>query len=293
VGLYKQPNDFSCGPYALKHALTVLGVTAEPERLARLAKTHWWSGTDEVRLARAARAQDCDMPLVRKTDEDDARHALVKCLRDGYPVLMCVDDWEHWITVVHHERGRFVALDSRGEPVVIVLDWPALRTRWECVDEDDDGEVSIYDMFPVKPRYRRDVRGRFSVARARVLRRPENRDLALCWDRYLEDLLEICRPRSPKHVEPLSFGEFLRRHQTSLVGRVTYWHGGVERDEVRRVLRNLRFVADTYGMVIPAASAKRALADVAIVLTLWAAGRRPVPPLYVPEPGRGRRRHAA
>ncbi len=294
MGIYRQPNDFSCGPYALKHALTVLGITADPVRLARLAKVHWWSGTDEVRLARAARAHDCSMPLVRKTDADEARRAMVKALRDGYPVLTCVDDWEHWITVVHHTRGRFVALDSNQEPVVIVLDWDQLRARWVCEDEDHDGSrATIFDMFPVRPRHHREVRARFEVARAHKLRRPENRDLALCWDRYLEDLREICRPRSVHHVDPITLGELVRRHKDILIGRVTYWHGEVERDDVRRVLRNLRFVADTYGMVIPSSSQRRALADLAILLALWSAGKRPLEPMYVPAPKQRRRRHGA
>lgn len=294
MGIDRQPNDFSCGPWALKHALNVLGIIADPVGLSRLARTHWASGTDERRLARAARAHDCDMPLVRRLDPAAARKVMVKHLRGGYAVLVCVDEWEHWITVVSHSKGRFVALDSRCEPVVIILDWRELEARWAYQDEDEDGRsLTVYDLFPVEPRFRREVHGHFSVARARALRRPENRDLALCWDRYVEDLLAICRPRSPHHVEPLTMGEFLRRNLDTLLQRVAYWHGGIERDQLRRVLRNLRFVADTYGMVIPAGMQRRALADVAILLTLWAAGHSPINPLYVPEPKRRRRRHGA
>ena len=53
--------------------------------------------------------------------------------------------------------------------------------------------------------------------------------------------------------------------------------------------RNLRFVADTYGMVVPAGARRRGLADVAILLALWAAGRQAVAPFYVPSPRRKRR----
>ncbi|MEZ4358635.1 MAG: hypothetical protein R3B48_00530 [Kofleriaceae bacterium] len=285
MGLDRQPNNFVCGPYALKHALTTLGVIADPQQISRLAKTHWWSGTDEVRLARAARAYKCDMPLVRKTDEVTARKAMVRALNGGHPVITCVDEWEHWIVVVHHEKGRFVAIDSREMPVIVVMTWKELAKRWMVVDADGDEEepgTEIYDMFPVKLRAQRQPRARFSVARARMLRRPENHDVSLCWDQYLVDLLAVCRPRSPHHVEPLTLGEFLRRHQKLVVERVTYWHGGVERAEVQRVLRNLRFVADTYGMVIPSTGTRRAFADIISLVTLWAASKRPVEPLYMP-----------
>ncbi len=308
MGLYRQPNDFTCGPYALKHALTVLGVLADPAQLTKLARTHWWSGTDEVRLARAARAHACDMPLIEATEERLARKALVKQLTEGYPTLLCVDAWEHWITVVHHASGKFVILDSREEPVVAVVTWKELEARWRYEDHEQLAELRAmvgkrlahtlelpvyYDLHPVRPRFRRDLRARFSVQRARFLRRPEHRDLGSCWDDYLADLMEICRPRSPLHVGALSMGELLRRHGELLLDRVVYWHGAVERDDVKRVARNLEFVADTYGLVVPAASTRRALTDLAILLSLWSAAREGVQPLYASDQKRRRRKPRA
>ena len=58
--------------------------------------------------------------------------------------------------------------------------------------------------------------------------------------------------------------------------RVVYWHGDVNRDEVVRVLRDLRFVSETYGLVIPASMSRRALADLAILISLWACADRGV-----------------
>ena len=71
-------------------------------------------------------------------------------------------------------------------------------------------------------------------------------------------------------------GEFLRRHQELLLTRVVYWHGDVNRDEVSRVLRDLRFVSETYGLVIPASMSRRALADLSILVSLWACADRGV-----------------
>jgi hypothetical protein len=281
VGLYKQPNLWSCGPFALKHALVVLGRMADERRIARVARSDWWSGTDEVRLARAARAFDCTMTLVRRTDEELARRALVRCLNQRFPALLCVDDWQHWIVAVHYERGRFVVIDSREDPVLVVYTWEELEARWRYEDEEeDDEEVVVYDLHPVKPKFRRSVVGRFSLARARFLRRPENLDLARHWDEYLEDLLDICRPRSARTTEALSMAEFLRRHRSVIVQRITHWHGGVKRDRLERLLRNLRFVADTYAMVIPAAATRRALVDLSAIAMLWAAAKEGVSPMY-------------
>jgi hypothetical protein len=132
----------------------------------------------------------------------------------------------------------------------------------------------------VTPRFRTSVRGDFSVERVKFLRRPENRRLARHWNEYLEDLLEICKPPTHRIAEPLSMGEFLRRHQELLLTRVVYWHGDVNRDEVSRVLRDLRFVSETYGLVIPASMSRRALADLAILISLWASADRGVNAMF-------------
>jgi hypothetical protein len=280
VGLYEQPNHWSCGPFALKHALVALGRRVDERTIARIARTHWWSGTDEVRLARAARAYDCRMPLVRRTDAARARRTLVGYLSRGRPVLLCVDQWQHWITAVGYQKKKFVVLDSLEAPVLQVLDWPRLEQRWRYDDEDERGRPVVkYDLHPVKPRTSTGVKAEFSLARARFLRLPSNRNLARHWDEYLADLLDICRPPA-RTSRSVSMAEFLRRHRNLLVARAEHWHGGVERAELELLLRNLRFVAGTYGLVIPVSDTRRAIIDLAILLTLWAAGRAPIEPLY-------------
>jgi hypothetical protein len=281
-GFYPQPNDWTCGPFALKHALVALGRAVEATDIAATAKTHWWSGTDEIRLARAAREVECDLVLERRRDAEQARKLLVKYLREGTPVLLCVDDWAHWITVVRSEGSRFVVIDSNSDPVLRVMTWTQLRSWWRYYDTDYDKEDPpiLFDLMAVVPRFRTRVKADFSVERVKFLRRPENKHLALHWNEYLEDLLAICRPPSTRVLSPLSMGEFLRRHQELLVSRLVFWHGAVGREEVLRVLRDLRFVSETYGLVIPASASRRAVADLAILVSLWAAASRGVDKMY-------------
>ncbi|RMH39266.1 MAG: hypothetical protein D6689_17110 [Deltaproteobacteria bacterium] len=290
MGFYPQPNDWTCGPFALKHALVTLGRLCDEDQIASIAHPHWWSGTDEVRLAKAAREFDCDLPAIRRRDPDLARGALVRYLRDRIPVLLCVDDWGHWITVVNHESNRFVVLDSNHDPVLNVVEWPRLRNRWCYLDweYDEDNPPALYDLHPVRPRFRVPVTAQFSVQRAQFLRRPENESLALHWDEYLEDLLEICAPPSSRFLGSMTMGEFLRRHQELLMSRVTYWHGDVERDQVARLLRNFRFVAETYGLVIPASATRRALTDMAMLVAFWVASAAGIGDLYGSQNARSR-----
>ncbi len=292
MGFYPQPNDFTCGPFALKHALVALGRPADESAVTRAAEPHWWAGTDEVKLARAARAFDCELPFIRRCDPDGAYDALVRYTSKRLPVLLCVDDWEHWVTVVRHEDSRFVILDSRHEPVVNVVGWPQLRTRWRYTgwEYDEYDPPTWFDLHPVKPRSRTaGAPAKFSVERAQFLRRPENHDLARHWDDYLEDLLEICR-RPSSRVRSLSMGQFLRRHQDMLTRQLCYWHGYLDKGSVLRLLRNFRFVADTYGLVVPAAATRRALTDMSMLLAFWAASAHGVGDMYGSEDANGKGR---
>ncbi|MCB9561405.1 MAG: hypothetical protein H6708_13445 [Kofleriaceae bacterium] len=281
-GFYPQPNNWTCGPFALKHALVALGHGVDAKDIQLTAKSTWGAGTDEIQLARAARSFDCDLMLERRRDPDEARKLLVKYLREQTPVLLCVDQWSHWITVVRHADRRFVVIDSELDPVLNILTWPQLRNRWRYHDKayDATNPPVLYDLMAVQPRSRTTVKADFSVDRVKFLRRPENHALALHWDEYLEDLLEVCTPQSTRITEALSMGEFLRRHQELLVSRVVYWHGEIEREAILRILRNLRFVSETYDLVIPASATRRAVADLAILLTLWVVASRGVDEMY-------------
>ena len=297
MGIYPQPNLWQCGPFALKHALVVLGVLKDERALSRVAGTHWWHGTDEVQLARAARKFDCDLLMVRRADPDRARRVLQKYLRRGIPVLLCVDEWAHWLTVVKAESGRFIMLDSRDSKVLTIATWPELRRMWAYHEVDDDEEATgraLYDLHPVVPRFRPKTQAHFSLARARKLRRETHRHLAELWDEYLGDLLVLCRTRSPRVERIFSLGEFFRRHGQMILEQVDYWHGGVDRRAAKMILNNLHFVADTYGLVIHVEQEKRAIAGISSILALWSAEKFGVPTVYAPRakvkcrPRRGR-----
>lgn len=282
MGLYPQPNDWTCGPFALKHALAALGRIADEDTIKNSARSHWWSGTDEINLARAARAYECDLVTVRSRTSDIARKRLLAQLRKRVPVLLCVDDWGHWITVVRYEAKQFVIIDSDLDPVLNVVTWPQLCRRWKYLDVDYDEEdpPALFDMYPVVPRFHVSIKAAFSVSRARHLRKAENRALAESWSEYLEDLLEVCRPPAPRMVKPLSMAEFLRRNQDLVINRVCFWYGDVDRKLVAKLLANYRLVAETYGLVVPAAKARRAVTDLSILATLWVTAARGVAPMY-------------
>jgi len=63
MGIYPQPNIWQCGPFALKHALAMFGVLKDEKDISKLAGSHWWNGTDELQLGRAAKKFGVDIPF--------------------------------------------------------------------------------------------------------------------------------------------------------------------------------------------------------------------------------------
>jgi len=284
MGLYPQPNKWQCGPFALKYALIMLGRNVDENRISHIAGTHWWNGTDEIKLARAARAYDCDMNVIRRKDALVARKELVQSLRKGCPALLCVDGWNHWITVVGMEKGKFISIDSRKAPVVCVDTWRRLRSRWAYQEPDTEDPTqpprTLYDLHPVVPRYRVRTKARLSLQRARYLRRPENRTFATFWDEYFTDLSHVCVPRTPRAEKFITFGELLRRHGTMMLAQIAFWHGTVSREQVGKILRNMKFVAETYDLVVREEDEHRAVTAITANLALWAASKFGVGEVY-------------
>ena len=283
MGLYPQPNQWQCGPFALKHALITLGIFAEERTITRLSGSHWWNGTDEIQLGKAAKYFGCTMRMIRRHDPEQARREMVGFLRRGIPSLLCVYEWGHWVTVVKAESGKFILLDSKDKAVLTIQTWRELRNNWVFHEQDEEDRKhfeTIYDFHPVIPKFRVRSKAKFSLARAKYLRRPENRGLSRFWDDYVADLLTICKPRTALSEKVISMGEFFRRHEQMILDQVDHWHGSINRREAERILKNMHFVADTYGLVIHVGDEKRAIGGITTILTLWAAAEYGVHPVY-------------
>ncbi|UCC74324.1 MAG: hypothetical protein JSV86_07135, partial [Gemmatimonadota bacterium] len=199
-----------------------------------------------------------------------------------------IDEWGHWVTVVKEEKGQFILLDSQDPAVLVIATWPRLKRLWvynEPDEYDDETVHTVYDLHPLVPRGRIRTRAKFSLERARYLRRKANREFAQLWDEYVEDLLAICRPRTALSKDVISLGEFLRRHESMILDQLEYWHGDIKVSAARRVLERMHMVADTYGLVIRRDAEKRTIAAICIILGLWSAAEHGVRPVYRPAPG--------
>jgi hypothetical protein len=278
MGFYPQSNKWQCGPFALKHALAIVGQFVDERSITKAAKSTR-SGTDEKMLGRAASRFECDLVEVRKFEDASAFKALTKALTKGRPCLICINQWGHWVTIVGFDAKskRFVVIDSEKDPVVRIAAWNELKRRWAFADEGKDGSpVAFYDLYVLKPRFRVQTKADFSLKRAQYLRRVSNASFVKHFDEYVSDMLHIASPSIHARAGTVSMAEFLRRHRKMLLDTVRYWDELATEAQLKRVLRNMQFVAETYGLVIRPDQQRRAIASFAALLMTWATTHMPL-----------------
>lgn len=278
MSLYPQPYKYQCGPFALKYALVMLGQFRNEREIGKKAGSTWWYGTDEIGLASAARNYNCKMKWFRREDAKEAIKALIYYLKRGYPCILSVDNWGHWFTVVNYQQEKFVVLDSGLDKVIAVYSARQIARRWKYLDEDT-GEVS-YDGYALIPNFKVTTKANFTLEIAKEVMKDRNISLAKKWDTYFNDLITICKPHAPNAKRTISFSEFLRRHEQMLVNQIANWHGSPTYSELVKILDNLKFVAEVYGLVITVRDQKKALVDLASILMMYSCGKYGMDPIY-------------
>ncbi len=280
MGFYPQSNRWQCGPFALKHAMAIVGLFVDEKAITKAARSTR-GGTDEKMLRRAADRYDCRLQEIRRFNEDSAFKSLTTALAAGRPCLICINQWGHWVTIVGFDARseRFVVIDSEKDPVVRIPAWSELKRRWVFNEYDRDGKLKqYYDLYVLRPKFRVQTKANFSLKRAQFLRRAGNAQFIKHFDEYVSDLLNIARPGSSRTgtAAVFSMAEFLRRHSKMLLETVRYWHEQTTEAQLRRVLNNMRFVAETYGLVIRQEDEKRTIASFSALLMTWATTHEPL-----------------
>ena len=256
----------------------MLGVFKDEGQIGKFAGSTWWAGTDEFGLARAARRFNCRMKHFQSSNPDDARRMLIQHLKKGYPCILSVKNWEHWCTVVSYQKGKFVVIDSELDKVVSVQTAARLVRRWKYVEEGT-GIIS-YDGYALIPKFKAITHAQFTPEKAKLLMYDKNEDIANKWDQYTNDLINICKPRTKLSQNIITFSEFLRRNEQNLIKRVANWHGEPTYSELKKILSNMKFIADVYDFIIPEDEEKRAAIDVSSLLMMYSCGKYGMNPIY-------------
>jgi len=91
---------------------------------------------DEERLKRALPQFSCNGIEIYSGNAKTARKKLNSCLDAGMPVIVCVEEWEHWALIAGRQGDQYVRIDSAQRDVVGRMSWEKLRKWMACTAEN-------------------------------------------------------------------------------------------------------------------------------------------------------------
>ena len=130
-----QSNRSSCGPASLHNALASLGIERSEDELIKLCK-QTPEGTSVRNLAAAIKAISTDTePLYGESIAYSVfSNAWVGLwfvvAQRGRPVILCVDELDHWVACIGYLGQRFVVVDSAEVGLVFCYSKDQLDERW-------------------------------------------------------------------------------------------------------------------------------------------------------------------
>jgi hypothetical protein len=152
-----QPDEYSCGPTCVFNALLLLGnADIRMGRIKRACGTRPSTGTDENGLQRGLRRLGYAGVENSWNRKSHGRQALAWLREEhslGHPVIICVDQYEHWVLVAGSTQGSYFILDPKGNrhrATASSVSGTGLLRRWWGMDRVTNS--GSYYAISVRPR---------------------------------------------------------------------------------------------------------------------------------------------
>jgi len=244
----------------------MLGKMEDEIEIEKLAGSTWWYGTDEIGLAKAANYYECDFVDISETIVDKAIDKLNRHLNKGWPAVICVDKWSHWIAVIAQEDGKYICVDSGMKKVIIVISEKELIRRWKYTSK----KITQFSGYKLTPQVALKTVASFTIYSAKQLMTEKYEHLALHWDSYYRVIYDIAKIKHPSLENIMTFREFLRRNQKSIVELVADWYDNISYEDLNIIFDNFLFIANIYNMVIHNNDEKSAIISFTTIMTMYA-----------------------
>ncbi len=131
-----QPDNLSCGVHAVSSILKYYNKNVSTPDLIRLLGTNE-EGTDTEPILNVLSMFNLEIEINEASSPGD----IFDSVQNGYPMLITIDDWEHWIVIYGYSDTGIFLLDSNRKN--LRCHWPMghFLERW------DDNWIAV-----IKPR---------------------------------------------------------------------------------------------------------------------------------------------
>jgi ABC-type bacteriocin/lantibiotic exporter with double-glycine peptidase domain len=134
-----QKDSYSCGAAAVVNALRCFGRKVSEMKVRGFSDTSS-EGTSEAGIVQALKGLGFDGTPFDTPDADKAIKILHDCSKRGEPVIICVQNLQHWVTVIGvlDQSRRYIISDpaktvrNMAENGVHVVSEKEIRKTWQC-----------------------------------------------------------------------------------------------------------------------------------------------------------------
>lgn len=135
AGMIVRPqfNNWSCGPHAIRFCLMKWHHDVELTTIVELTRSTR-AGTDDLNMQLGIHLLGYKWYQFNAMSAHEAKTTIYRELKKGRPLILCVENWSHWVAVLHHSRRGFLVFDSsRPGPVIQLRGWKWLQRQLRYV----------------------------------------------------------------------------------------------------------------------------------------------------------------
>jgi ABC-type bacteriocin/lantibiotic exporter with double-glycine peptidase domain len=136
----RQQDPGTCGQRSLIHALLLLGHPISERRAFKACgvtrREANQEGTDEKELLRAIKYLGYRYSVIKTSSRIAARQFINRHLSSGSPIIISVQNEEHWAVLAGRRKSKYVWIDSADDNlmgfwrVTEILDWMKYRSGY-------------------------------------------------------------------------------------------------------------------------------------------------------------------
>jgi hypothetical protein len=271
VGALLKPRHWvSCGAHSVYHALLCLGIVREKEKVVDLRALNPIKRggpglllEDLKKLAEKHGAKPVDLSSpVGKVGMRQLQKKINRHLDLGHPVVLGVDDDEHWVVIAGRNGNNYHWIDSAGDIVAGESEWNEVVT-WVGDPNDDPDHYVAMAVAPIKGGTNRSLVPWMGSLWEVLANDP---DLAGYWGFYLEQLDHLLDYGPRGASVPAS--DFFHIHEEAIVQPVLWSDtgGSLKEDDVRGLYRSYWTVADMHSLRVPHAYQSHVACHLALLI---------------------------
>lgn len=148
----RQERGYSCGPAAIRAALYMLGRKVTEAKIRKVAGTTT-GGSDEKDMVRAIHYYGHKVTVIDCHSKKEAWAKIKYQISKGRPIILCVNGWNHWITVIGTFGKKIILFDPYKEPGkqksysgLKAMNEKEILDMWGYKNEKDKIPLSFYGL---------------------------------------------------------------------------------------------------------------------------------------------------